>query len=152
MTSNLFIQAQVSADNYCVFGLATCFVREEGEIKEVQVIEPIPSAYLEAMIKGVETSYKKAIALTIGQVLVDDSLQMPPDFPSESQFCEEFVERMLSASRTYQSKPSAQNYLELGTIKEDFNYSIERKRVLNLTNTVSDDDNIKQHSHTHKVL
>lgn len=152
MTSNLFTQAQVSADNYCVFGLATCFIREDGEIKEVQVIEPIPSAYLEAMIKGVETSYKKAIALKIGQVLVDDSLQKPSDFPPESQFCEEFVERMLSASRTYQSKPSAQNYLELGAIKEDFNYSIERKRVLNLTNTVSDDDNIKQHSHTHKVL
>ncbi len=152
MTSKIFTQAQVNTDDYCVFGLATCFVREEGEIKEVQVIEPIPSAYLEAMVKGVETSYKKAIALKIGQVLIDDSLQIPSDFPAESQFCDKFVERMLSASRTYQSKSSAQNYLELGAIKEDFNYSIERKRILNITNTVSDDDNIKQHSHTHKVL
>ena len=68
MTTTL-TQAGVSPDDYCIFGLATCFVREEGETKEVQVIEPIPSAYLETMIKGVETSYKFACAKTVGEVI-----------------------------------------------------------------------------------
>lgn len=152
MTSKLFNQAEVTADDYCIFGLATCFLREEGEVKEVQVIEPIPSAYLEAIIQGVETSYQMAIALKIGQVLSGDSLQIPPEFPSDSQFGEDFVSRMFSASRTYKSKPSAQKYLELGTIKKDFNYSLERKRILNTVNSVGDEDNVKQHPNTHKIL
>ena len=37
-------------------------------------------------------------------------------------------------------------------INEDFNFSTEKKRVLNQENIVSKEDNIKQHSHTHKVL
>ncbi len=127
MTTNTFTEAKVTPDDYCVVGLATCFVREEGEIKEVKVIEPIPSAYFEAMIKGVETSYQKAIALTLGQILVEDSLTMPADFPAESQFCDDFIQRMFAASRTYSNKPSAKQHLALGMIKEDFNYSTERK-------------------------
>ncbi len=128
------------------------FQHYEGEIKEIKVIEPIPSAYLEAMIQGVETAYQMAIALTIGEVLINDSLQIPSQFPNHSQFGEDFITRALSACRTYKNKPSAQKYLELGTIKEDFNYSIERKRILNSVNTVDDQDNIKQHPNTHKIL
>ncbi len=152
MTTNTIPQAGITPNDYCVLGLATCFIREEGEIKEIKVIEPIPSAYLEAMMKGVETSYQTAIALKVGEILVNDSLTKPREFPAESQFCDEFVDRMFAASRTYQSKPSAQEYINLGTIKQDFNYSTARKRVLNNVNTVSDDDNIKQHPNTHKTL
>lgn len=149
---NQFTQAGVNPHDYCVFGLATCFVREEGETREIQVIEPIPSAYLEAMMKGVETAYQFAIALEIGQILVDDSLQKPPEFPPQSQFCDDFRERMFAASRTYQKASATQKYLDLGTLKDDFNYSTARKRILNSIKTVSDDDNIKQHPNTHKIL
>lgn len=152
MTTNPFAQAKVTPDDYCVIGLATCFVREEGEIKEIKVIEPIPSAYLEAMIKGVETSYQAAMALKVGEILLGDSLRKPAEFPAESQFCDNFIDRMYSACRTYQSQPSAQNYINLGTVKQDFNYSTARKRVLNNINTVSDEDNVKQHPHTHQKL
>ena len=39
----LFAQAtDLSADDYCVLGLATCFVRDEGEIEQITVLEPIP--------------------------------------------------------------------------------------------------------------
>ncbi|WP_017296450.1 hypothetical protein [Geminocystis herdmanii] len=142
----------ISQEDYCVFGLATCFIRDEGEIKEIKVIEPIPSAALEALFKEIPTSYQLAIATTIGQVIREDAIQKPSEFPADSQFCDDFVDRTLAATRTYKSKPSAQEYIKLGTSKGDFNYSLERKRVLNSVHKVSDDDNVKQHSHTHKIL
>ncbi|MGH7999306.1 MAG: hypothetical protein ACREPR_07750, partial [Brasilonema sp.] len=52
----------ISADDYCVFGLATCFLKEDGEVHQVQVVEPIPSAALEAILKGIPTSYQLACA------------------------------------------------------------------------------------------
>ena len=51
----------LAADDYLVVGLATCFVKEDGEVHEVEVIEPIPSAALEAIVKGIPTSYKLAL-------------------------------------------------------------------------------------------
>jgi hypothetical protein len=92
------------------------------------------------------------MALKVGEILLGDSLRKPAEFPAESQFCDNFIDRMYSACRTYQSKPSAQNYINLGTVKQDFNYSTARKRVLNNINTVSDEDNVKQHPHTHQKL
>lgn len=142
----------ISPEDYCVFGLATCFLREEGEIKEVKVIEPIPSAALEALFKEIPTSYQLAIATTVGQIISVDAIQKPSEFPPESQFCDDFLDRTLAATRTYKNKPSAQDYIQLGTSKSDFNYSLERKRILNSVHKVSDDDNVKQHSHTHKIL
>ncbi|MGI0483137.1 hypothetical protein ACN4EE_20430 [Geminocystis sp. CENA526] len=142
----------ISPEDYCVFGLATCFLREEGEIKEVKVIEPIPSAALEALIKEIPTSYQLAIATTVGQIISEDAIQKPSDFPADSQFCDDFLDRTLAATRTYKNKPSAQEYIKLGASKSDFNYSLERKRILNSVHKVSDDDNVKQHSHTHKIL
>ncbi len=142
----------ISLDDYCVLGLATCFVRDEGEIKEVQVIEPIPSAALEALIKGIPTSYQLACAKSVGEIFKDDTPQIPAEFPPGSQFCDDFNERTFAAVRTYQNRPQAKNYIPLGTIKDDFNYSLERKRILNQTNVVTTEDNVKQHSHTHKRL
>jgi hypothetical protein len=56
------------------------------------------------------------------------------------------------AVRTYQSRPQAQGYIPLGTISRDFNYSLERKRVLNATKVVRPEDNVKQHPLTHQTL
>ncbi|MBF2058413.1 MAG: hypothetical protein IGQ45_14665 [Cyanobacterium sp. T60_A2020_053] len=151
MTINLS-ENKVCLDDYCVFGIATCYWRDGNEIKEIEVIEPIPSAYLETMMRGVETSYRFACAKTVGEILVNDNLQKPSEFPSQSQFCDNFQEIMLAATRTYKHKPSARHHIPLGQQKADFNYSVARKRIINNVKVVSDDDNVKQHSHTHKIL
>ncbi|MBL1209538.1 hypothetical protein [Geminocystis sp. GBBB08] len=150
--SNRLTELGISQEDYCVFGLATCFIRDEGEIKEIQVIEPIPSAALEALFKEIPTSYQLVIATTIGEVILENTIEKPLEFPKDSQFCDDFVDRTFAATRTYKNKPSAQEYIKLGTSKSDFNYSLERKRVLNSVHKVSDDDNVKQHPNTHKIL
>lgn len=142
----------LSADDYIVMGLATCFFKEEGEIHEVKVMEPIPAAALEAIAKGIPTSYQVAIATTLGNLVVGENLQQPPEFPADAQFCDEFTERLTAAARTYKARPVAQAVIPMGTAKTDLNYSIERKRVLNTQRVVRVEDNVKQHEHTHKVL
>jgi hypothetical protein len=141
-----------TADAYLVLGLATCFLKQEGEVEEVQIIEPIPSAALETLLKGVATSYRFAYATTFGTVIDGDTLQKPVEFPDDANFCDEFVDRAIAAARTYQRYPHTQNHLSVGTVYREFNYSTERKRVLNSARTVRAEDNVKQHAHTHKVL
>ncbi|ERT08298.1 hypothetical protein M595_1690 [Lyngbya aestuarii BL J] len=142
----------ISTDDYVIIGLATCFLKEEGEVHQVEIIEPIPSAALEAILKGIPTSYQKACATTIGAVLTGDTVQIPPEFPPEVQLADEFKERLISATRTYKSRPNAQSHIALGTVFQEFNYSLERKRILNSERIVSAEDNVKQHSYTHQVL
>lgn len=142
----------LSKDDYLVVGLATCFVKENGEIREVQIVEPVPSAALEAIIKGIPTSYKMALATTIGAILDGDTPKMPPQFPAEAQFGDEFAFRAIAATRTYKSRPIAREHIPLGTIRQDFKYSLERKRILNSKRQVRTEDNVKQHEYTHKVL
>jgi hypothetical protein len=142
----------LAADDYIVIGLATCFVKEDGEVHQIEVIEPIPSAALEALLKGIPTSYKLAYATTLGAVLDGDTPLLPPDFPTSAQFGDEFVPRVFAATRTYKRREIAKSLIPVGTTHTDLTYSIERKRVLNATRTVTKEDNIKQHSHTHKVL
>jgi hypothetical protein len=144
--------ADLLADDYIVLGLATCFVKEDGEVYEVQIIEPIPSAALEAIVKGIPTSYKLACATTLGAVLDGDTLQKPAGFPDSAQFGEEFGQRAIAAARTYKSREVAKSLIPLGTTREDLNYSIERKRVLNVKRVVNKEDNVKQHAYTHQVL
>ena len=152
-TATLFANASdISTDDYCVFGLATCFIREDGEIHQVQIIEPIPSAALEAVLMGIPTSYQFACAKTLGEIFVGETRQKTSEFPPEAQFCDNFPERTLAATRTYKKRPEAQVHIPLGTLKKDFNYSLERKRLLNATNIVRTEDNVKQHEYTHKVL
>lgn len=141
----------LSADDYIVIGLATCFVKEDGEVHEVQIIEPIPSAALEAIVKGIPTSYKLAWATTMGSVLNSEP-QKPDIFPASAQFSEEFEQRAIAAARTYKARPVAQEHIPQGTSRDDFKFSTERKRVLNMQRVVTKEDNVKQHSHTHKVL
>ncbi|ACK64982.1 conserved hypothetical protein [Rippkaea orientalis PCC 8801] len=142
----------IATDDYCVFGLATCYLKEDGEFFEVQVIEPIASAALEAIIKGIPTSYQLACAKTVGEVLTGEKPRKLVEFPENAQFCDNFSERVAATVRTYKSRPEATSHIPLGTVRNDFNYSLDRKRVLNAVNVVRTEDNVKQHSHTHKVL
>lgn len=144
--------ADLNADDYIVIGLATCFIKEDGEVHQVDVIEPIPSASLEAIFKGIPTSYKFACATNLGSVINADEPILPAGFPDTAQFAEEFTQRVLAAARTYKRRDSAKSLIPLGTTYTDFKYSLDRKRVLNANRVVTKDDNVKQHSHTHKVL
>jgi hypothetical protein len=151
----LFTQAtDLSADDYCVLGVATCFVRDEGEIEQLTVLEPIPSAALEALLKGIPTSYQVACSKTLGEIFQDQTVKIPTELQVDGKInlCDRFTERVAAATRTYKSRPEAQAHIPLGVVRQDFNYSLERKRVLNTSRTVSTEDNVKQHSHTHKVL
>ncbi|MEM7554110.1 MAG: hypothetical protein AAF378_08415 [Cyanobacteria bacterium P01_A01_bin.84] len=139
-------------DDYVVIGLATCFTREDGEVRELEVMEPIPSANLEVLFKGIATSYKFIYATTIGNILDGDTVKIPKEFPQTVQLAEDFVERVMAAARTYKRKESAKSLLMVGKSYTDLQYSTERKRVLNAARNVSKEDNVKQHSHTHKVL
>ena len=153
--TTLFAQApDLSQEDYCVLGLATCFVREEGEVHQLQIIEPIPSAAIEAILKGIPTSYKIACSKTLGEIFSEDTVQIPTELTQDGEvsLCDRFAERVAAATRTYKSRPEAREHIPLGTTKQDFNYSLERKRVLNADHVVSTEDNVKQHSHTHKVL
>ena len=140
-------------DAYLVVGLATCFIREDNEVHEVKVAEPIPSAALESIVQGIPTSYSQACGTTLGAILQGDQPQLPPSFPADTtQFCDEFVSRAIAAARTYKSRPQAQAHIPLGTTREDLNLSLERKRVLNSEHIVKTEDNVKQHAYTHEVL
>ena len=152
-TATSYPQApDLSTDEYVVIGLATCFLKEDGKLHEVNILEPIPSAAIEAIVKGVPTSYQTAYATTLGNVLAGDILQKPAGFPEDAQFCDDFANRTLAAARTYKAKPAAQTHVPLGTTRQDFNYSTERKRVLNSQRIVRNEDNVKQHKYTHEVL
>ncbi|MBD0269000.1 MAG: hypothetical protein ICV77_11990 [Cyanobacteria bacterium Co-bin8] len=142
----------LSTDDYTVIGMSTCFLREEGEVKEVTVAEPVPSAYLEAVFKGVPTSYKSLHGVTLGEILPDGKPTLLKDAPTDAQLCADFTSRVIAATRTYKSRPVAKELLPLGTTRTDLNYSTAKKRVLNAEHKVSAEDNVKQHEHTHKVL
>lgn len=139
-------------DDYLVVGLATCFIKDEDGVHEVRIVEPIPSAALEAIVKGIPTSYDRATATTIGAVLAADTPQLPADFPADAQFCDDFAFRATSAARTYKVKEIAQDLIPQGTTRTDFNFSTDRKRVLNSQRIVRTEDNVKQHEYTHKTL
>ena len=142
----------VSPDDYLVIGLATCFIKEDGEVSQVKIVEPIPSAALEAIVKGIPTSYKMASGTTLGKVLSGETPLLPTDFPPEAQFSDNFAERAIAAARTYKIHPEVKSLIPQGSRSNDFNYSLERKRILNAENIVSSQDNVKQHEYTHKVL
>ncbi|WGT67463.1 hypothetical protein [cyanobacterium endosymbiont of Epithemia clementina EcSB] len=148
----LFNAPDISKDDYCVFGLATCYLKEDGEFFEIQVIEPIPSAALEAIWKGVPTSYELACAKSVGKVIEKEVLHKPSYFPDNAQFCFNFAERVAATVRTYKTQIEVQSHIPEGTFRDDFNYSLERKRVLNAVNVVRKEDNVKQHSHARQIL
>lgn len=152
MTTDTMSANDVAADDYIVIGLATCFVKKENKLHPIKIVEPIPSAALEAILKGIPTSYEMAIATTVGSVWPDETPQAPSEFPSDAEFCDDFLFRLQATARSYRSRPVATEHLPLGTLKSDFNFSTERKRMLNAERAVSTEDNVKQHAYTHEVL
>ncbi len=144
--------SDLSVDSYVVLGVATCFIKQEGKLQPVKVMEPIPSAALEALLKGIPTSYQMAIATTFGAALTNGTPQIPTEFPRETQVCDDFTERLIAATRSYAARAVAQTHISLGQLKTDFNHSTERKRVLNSERIVTSEDNVKQHAYTHQVL
>ena len=144
--------SDVSGESYLVVGLATCFIKEDGEVHEVKILEPIPSAALEAILKGIPTSYELASGTTLGELIGGDTPQKLPEFPPNAQFCDDFAQRAISGARAYKTRTEAQSHIPVGTTRKNFNYSTERKRVLNQTRVVRQEDDVKQHEYTHKVL
>ncbi|VEP16785.1 conserved hypothetical protein [Hyella patelloides LEGE 07179] len=144
--------SDISLEDYCSFGLATCFVRDEGEIHQVKVVEPIPSAALEAILQGIPTSYEFVCGQTLDNFFVEDTPIIPQEFPASAQLCDRFTERAIAATRTFKTRPSAAKHIPIGTIKQDLNYSLSKKRVLNDSSVVRVEDNVKQHEYTHKIL
>jgi hypothetical protein len=152
MTTDILSTNDVSANDYVVIGLATCFVKQDNKLHPLKIVEPIPSAALEAILKGIPTSYEMAVATTVGAVWVNDAPQAPPEFPTDAQFCDEFLFRLQATARSYSSRPVATEHIALGELKTDFNFSTERKRMLNADRAVSTEDNVKQHAYTHQTL
>ncbi|TVQ23946.1 MAG: hypothetical protein EA367_01980 [Leptolyngbya sp. DLM2.Bin15] len=143
----------LTADDYIVIGLAACFLRDDGEMHPVQVAEPIPSAALEAVLKGIPTSYDVAFGTTIGTIMNDQGyLTSIPDAAEHVQLCDQFMERAIAAARTYKTRPEASQHIPVGTAFRDLNHSTERKRVLNSERIVKTEDNVKQHAYTHQKL
>lgn len=142
----------LSTDDYIVIGLATCFVRDEGEMREITVAEPVPSAYLEAVLKDVPTSYKSLHGTTLGAVFLEGKPTLVEQAPADTQLCNDFTERAIAAARTFKSRPAAKALIPVGVIHTDLQYSTAKKRLLDNENVVTAEDNVKQHEYTHKVL
>jgi len=58
---------------------------------------------------------------------------------------ENFIERATAAARTFRRRVEAQ-ILDLNEVADDFNFSVEKKRLLNTVYEPSFDDNVKQHA------
>lgn len=138
--------------DYLVVGLATCYVRQEGETQAVTVQEPVPSAYLEALIQGVPTAYQQIQATTLGAIAPNGVPVLLPTAPEGTQYCADFLDRAIAAARTYKNRESAKSFIPEGTVYTDINYSTEKKRLLNAEHMVTAEDNVKQHAYTHQVL
>lgn len=145
----------LSNSDYVIVGLAHCFIKQDGNVVLVKILEPVPSAYFEALVKGVPTSYKILYGLQLGQILNHNqqptSNQLSGD-AIDAQFCENFVERALAAARTYQTKPDIQETFPYGKTFSEVNFSTEKKRILNSSHKVTAEDNVKQHKYTHMTL
>ncbi len=144
-------QIDLPSDSYLVLGVATCYLRHDGETIELQIIEPIPSAYLETVLNGIATSYSILWSTTLAEALADPTASLSADL-STAQPCEDFVERAQAAARSYIHRPTAKTLLPPDAPFTEVNYSTDKKRILNPKNKVSKSDNVKQHQYTHKVL
>lgn len=154
MIINIAIAPDLTPDDYVVLGVATCFIKQEGEVQQLQVIEPIPSATLETLCQGIPTSYEQVVATTLGQIMSGNELILPASFPSEAKIPDDFADRAAAAVRTYKRDRQAhvKELMPIGSSRNDFNYSLERKRILNAQRKIGKSDNVKQHEHTHKTL
>jgi len=153
MSSVLSNAPDLSPQDYIVLGLAICFVKEEGDVQSLELIEPVPSAALETIIQGIPTSYQWLMSMPIESALTaNESGAVPAGFPDTANWCVDFGQRALAAARTYKSRPAAQQHIPIGERRSDLNHSVDRKRVLNANSVVRPEDNVKQHAYTHQVL
>jgi len=162
--SSLTPTSSLSTASYVILGLATCFWQEDGELQEMTVIEPVPSAAWKALHQGLATSYQRLLAVSIGAIVPTfepdnaATAQTPeqwhkPTGWEASEWGADFYERLVAAARTYQHDPSAIDLLAIGeTWETGEHYSVARKRILNHKRKVKTSDNVKQHAHTHKKL
>lgn len=135
----------LSPQSYLILGLAHCFWKEEGGLRELQIVEPIPTATLGALLQGTATSYAVLRATTLAE-----APQVLAERFATAQPCQDFWERAIAAARTYQRDQQATTHIPLGQERQDFNFNLERKRILNSRRSVRDSDNIRQHPHTHQ--
>ncbi|MGD1949783.1 MAG: hypothetical protein ACFB14_09070 [Leptolyngbyaceae cyanobacterium] len=143
-----------SPSDYVLVGLAHCFTKQDGNVVPVKVLEPVPSAYFEALVKGVPTSYKALYSVCLSELLHENepTMEQLPAEAQEANFCENFAERAMAAARTYQNKTDIQAKLPHGQVFSEVNFSTEKKRVLNAVHKVTAADNVKQHEYTHMTL
>lgn len=141
----------LTAEDYFVVGVASCYYMEDGELRPIQVLEPIPSAYLESIFQGVPTSYQYVYGTTLGAVVTEGGIAEMTGL-EPVQLCQNFGDRATAAVRTYKARPSAKEWVALGETRHDINYSTEKKRVLNRENVVTPEDNVRQHKYTHEKL
>lgn len=138
--------------DYVILGSAQCFFRnEENKLVEQNVVEPIPSATFLCLIQDVPSSYSHLAACQVSTVLNDSGeLNRPSNFPADAILCADFNERLLAAARTYEHNPAAKVWQtgQGGELRQ----KSPHKRVLNATNKVSEQDNVKQHPLTHTTL
>ncbi len=139
--------------DFVVVGLAQCFLRdEENQLTPVLMIEPVPSAAFLALLQDIPSSFSRVMAIDPSQMLLQqDGWERPQGFPLDAQFPNDFHERLIAAARTFLHKPEAREHLALGqsiTIEK----SPKDKRIINQTNVVCDNDNIKQHPLTHQKI
>lgn len=144
--------SDVAPTDYVVVGVATCFIRTDGDVEPIQILEPIPSAALETLLRGTPTSYESILVTTLGDIWDGTQPKRLAQVADTVQFCEDFGARAIAATRTYKTHPAAQTHIPAGTPLRELNYSLERKRLLNADRFVKVEDNVKQHAHTHQVL
>ncbi|MEO1095154.1 MAG: hypothetical protein AAFX01_09660 [Cyanobacteria bacterium J06638_28] len=147
----LLQNTDLTNEDYLVVGVAACYRLDEGELIPLQVLEPIPSAYLESVLQGIPTSYQCVVGTTVGALLAMEKVPSISGIQNIRR-CQNFEERAIAAARTYKSRPEAQTLVKSGETRTDLNHSTEKKRVLNFTNVVRADDNVRQHQYTHEVL
>ena len=118
-------------DSYVVLGLATCYLRQDGETTELQIIEPVPSAYLETLLTGVATSYSALYATTLAQALDHPKTGLAAGTTNVVHLCEDYTERLQATARSYVNRPSATELLKPETTFSELNFSLDSKRILN---------------------
>eukprot|EP00898_Chlorokybus_atmophyticus_P000052 jgi/Chlat1/1047/Chrsp110S01557 len=134
-------------DDYLVVGKAHCFVKQDGgKLVDCYVVEPIPAGALECMDNGGVTCYEVVTAVKFGDIIKQD-IKVLPEVYADATFCEDFEFRTVCTARTWKrahAEEVIKKFVPLGTSRSDFNLRLDDKRVLNMENVVTDDDNIKQ--------
>ncbi len=139
--------------DFVILGLAHCFQRDDdGHLSPILMIEPIPSAAFLTLLQDIPSSFSQMIAVE-PRSLFDAQGQFlrPQGFPTDARIPHDFYERLMAAARTFQYNPQAKSLLKIGQIKT-LTIPQKHKRIINPTNSVSDDDNIKQHPITFEKI